>query len=181
MGFARILEEMDSRRPPLVLLENVPGFLTSHHGKDFYQVLQTLNRLGYSVDTFIIDASRFVPQSRQRLFVVGLLDSPPPVWEVKEQMSFFSSDARPKALADFIFSHPDIRWNMRDLPQLPNSAKRLEEIIEDIPDDAPEWWSRPRVDYLLNQMSPRHLEIADQLIAGAAVKTWSLQLQGGLL
>jgi DNA (cytosine-5)-methyltransferase 1 len=166
-GFARILEEMDSRRPPFVLLENVPGFLTSHDGMDFYQVLQTLNRLGYSVDTFIIDASRFVPQSRQRLFVVGLLDSPPPVWEVKEQMSFFASDARPKALADFIFSHPDIRWNMRELPQLPTSAKRLEEIIEDMSDDAPEWWSRPRVEYLLNQMSPRHLEIADRLIAGA--------------
>jgi len=163
-GFARILEEMDSRRPPFVLLENVPGFLTSHNGKDFYQVLQTLNRLGYSVDAFIIDASRFVPHSRQRLFVIGLLDSPPPAWGIREQMSFFGSEIRPKALADFIFSQPDIRWNMRELPQLPNSAGHFEDIVEDIPHNAQEWWSRPRVEYLLNQMSPRHREIADKLI-----------------
>lgn len=163
-GFARVIKEMDSRRPPIVLLENVPGFLTSNNGQDFYQVLQTLNRLGYSVDAFIIDASRFVPQSRQRLFVIGLLDSPSPIWEIREQMSFLASDTRPKVLADFIFSHPDIRWNMRELPQLPISARHLEDIIEDIPHDAPEWWSRPRVEYLLNQMSPRHKQVADQFI-----------------
>jgi DNA (cytosine-5)-methyltransferase 1 len=73
-GFARILDEMGQRRPPLVLLENVPGFLTSHGGSDFEQVLLALNRLGYSVDAFALDAARFVPQSRPRLFVVGVRD-----------------------------------------------------------------------------------------------------------
>ncbi len=34
-GFVRILDEMGDRRPPLVLLENVAGFLTSHGGRDF--------------------------------------------------------------------------------------------------------------------------------------------------
>ena len=29
-GFIRVLDELDSRRPPIVLLENVAGFLTSH-------------------------------------------------------------------------------------------------------------------------------------------------------
>ncbi len=32
-GFVRILEEMGDRRPPVVLLENVAGFLTSHGGR----------------------------------------------------------------------------------------------------------------------------------------------------
>ncbi len=74
-GFTRALEELGERRPPLVLLENVTGFLTSHRGADFRVAMQELNRLGYSVDAFILDAARFVPQSRQRLFVIGVQDA----------------------------------------------------------------------------------------------------------
>src|SRR5690349_15545106 len=32
--FFRVLGEMGARRPPVVLLENVPGFATSHGGRD---------------------------------------------------------------------------------------------------------------------------------------------------
>ena len=56
-GFIRILEEMGSRRPPLILLENVTGYLTSNDGADFGEALLAVNRLGYSVDAFIIDTS----------------------------------------------------------------------------------------------------------------------------
>jgi len=38
------LEEMKSRRPPLVFIENVTGFLTSHGGKDFENAMLALNR-----------------------------------------------------------------------------------------------------------------------------------------
>jgi len=48
-GFIRILEEMGARRPQIILLENVT----------FGEALLAVNRLGYSVDAFIIDASRF--------------------------------------------------------------------------------------------------------------------------
>jgi DNA (cytosine-5)-methyltransferase 1 len=59
-GFIEILTKMERRRPPMVLLENVTGFLTSHDGNDFRDALLALNRLGYAVDSFIIDAVRFV-------------------------------------------------------------------------------------------------------------------------
>src|ERR1035437_3153635 len=70
-GFIEVLTRMGKRRPPMVLLENVTGFLTSHDGNDFRDALLALNRLGYAVDAPIIDAGRFVPQSRQRLFVIA--------------------------------------------------------------------------------------------------------------
>lgn len=165
-GFVRILEEMGERRPPIVLLENVVGFLTSRKGADFKEALLALNRLGYVVDAFILDAARFVPQSRQRLFVVGLLAGSE-VWEVRETLRFYESDVRPKALAEFIFVSPEIRWNIRHLPLQPRNSKTLEFILEDIPETAPEWWSPERSEYLLNQMSPRHREIAESMIAGA--------------
>ena len=68
-GFIDILTKMGRRQPPMVLLENVTGFLTSHDGSDFRDALLALNKLGYAVDAFIVDAVRFVPQSRQRLLV----------------------------------------------------------------------------------------------------------------
>src|SRR5690606_11856581 len=63
-GFLRVLEGMGDRRPPLVLVENVPGFLTSDGGKDLHAALRSLNDLGYGVDLFLLDAVHFVPQSR---------------------------------------------------------------------------------------------------------------------
>lgn len=49
-GFIRILEEMGARRPPMILLENVAGFLTSNEGTNLREALLALNRLGYNVD-----------------------------------------------------------------------------------------------------------------------------------
>ena len=161
-GFIRILEEMEVRRPPLILLENVTGFLTSNGGEDFSDALLALNRLGYSVDAFIIDASRFVPQSRQRLFVVGQRTVPVP--RIAESPSMFESEVRPAALADFILWHPDVQWNLRTLPALPARQSYLADIIEDLSPNSSAWWSRQRCDYLLDQMSPMHRAQADTMI-----------------
>jgi DNA (cytosine-5)-methyltransferase 1 len=166
-GFVRVLEEMQDRKPPIVLLENVTGFLTSHNGEDFKAALVTLNQLGYSVDALILDASRFVPQSRQRLFVIGVLDHP--TLSAQTQIMFAllaESDTRPKALTKFINDHPEISWRIRALPVQPQRTKRLEGILEDLPDTAPEWWSQERAQYLLNQMNVRHREIAEKMIQG---------------
>jgi DNA (cytosine-5)-methyltransferase 1 len=165
-GFASILEKMGDRRPPLVLLENVTGFLTSHGGSDFKKVLLTLNQLGYSVDAFILDAARFVPQSRQRLFVLGSLHHPMATTTIREQLQFFQSDVRPAALADFILHHHEIDWNIRPLPSQPQSTVKLPDILENLPDSSATWWSEERAKYLLNQMSPRHREIAEGMIKG---------------
>jgi DNA (cytosine-5)-methyltransferase 1 len=165
-GFVEILKKMGKRKPPFVLLENVTGFLTSHGGTDFRQALLALNDLGYAVDTFILDASRFVPQSRQRLFVLGMLkDYEMPVI-AGGQLQFFESDVRPKALADFIINHKEISWNIRALPAQPQRKTSLVDILEDLPNDSPEWWNKDRAQYLIDQMSLRHREIADAMMLG---------------
>lgn len=133
-GFVRILDEMAERRPPIILIENVAGFLTSHGGRDFKAALLALNRLGYAVDPLMIDAARFVPQSRVRLFVVGCLQDGRGPCVMRETLGFYESDARPKPLADFIFSHPDIKWNIRILPPLPTRSSSLADIVERVPD-----------------------------------------------
>ena len=163
--FIRVLEELNSRRPPIVLLENVAGFLTSHNGNDFREACVALNRLGYTLDALMIDAAHFVPQSRQRLFIIGskgCLQSS----RARETPSFLQSSARPSALADFILWNPDIGWNIRNVPELPKRTVSLSDVLEDLPHNSSYWWSDARANYLLNQMSPRHRKIADRMISG---------------
>jgi len=164
-GFIRILREMGKRRPGLVLLENVTGFLSSNGGKDFFDALQALNKLGYFCDTFILDAVNFVPQSRARLFVIGIGDSKLEC-AVHEAYRFYESSVRPAALADFIFSHPGIRWSIRDLPCPPSRKIFLQDVLENIPHDRKDWWNTERASYLLSQMSPKHAAMARKMISG---------------
>ena len=167
-GFIDILKAMkrERRLPPLVLLENVTGFLTSHDGHDFEDALLALNDLGYAVDAFIIDAARFVPQSRQRLFVIGIKTRQ--TYALNDTPGFYESEARPRALASFILMHPDVAWRIRELPPLPKCSKRLADILDDLPLNHQMWWNRQRCEYMLNQMSPKHRAQADAMIRGDA-------------
>ncbi len=165
-GFVEILRSLQSRRPPLVLLENVPGFLTSHNGRDFHQALLALNQLGYAVDIFQIDALDFVPQSRKRLFIVGISEHYIP----RAYQTISESALRPKSLVGFISSHPDIRWNIKPLHLVKERSEYLKDVIEDVPLNSKLWWDNQRAGYLLSQMSPKHRQLADAMISK---KTWS--------
>lgn len=67
--FSRLLEES---RPPVVVIENVPGLLSSHGGSDFGIVIRTLAEVGYGVGWRVLNSRYFgVPQSRSRVFIVG--------------------------------------------------------------------------------------------------------------
>lgn len=162
-GFIDALERM-TLRPPLVLLENVTGFLTSHNGNDFRTACLALNGLGYSVDAFIIDALMFVPQSRQRLFIAGNHSQTSRI--VPKETMYHLGPLRPHALADFILWHPEIDWSIRSLPEIVKKRSFLKDIVEDIPEDSTFWWSTDRAEYLLNQMSEKHRAIAEEMIRG---------------
>lgn len=160
--FARILKEMleSKKLPPLLMLENVEGLLTSGAGKDLAEILQFLNSLGYAVDLLLIDAAYFVPQSRVRLFVIGSLGSQPLNPLAQEFALNYSSDARPKKVADFIRANSQVSWSIRHLPMLPERVLQLEDII----DHSAQWWSRDRADYLFSQMFERHQQIIRRMM-----------------
>lgn len=167
-GFVDTIRGMGRRRPPLLMLENVVGFLTSHDGNDFRDACLALNELGYAVDAFIIDAALFVPQSRQRLFLIGIKEKPKSDRSA-ETLGFYESQCRPPALADFILWHPEIRWSLKSLPSIVGTTSTLPDIVEDLPTNSPYWWSRQRADYLLSQMSEKHRAIAETMIKGKSI------------
>jgi len=60
--------------PRWVLIENVPGLLSSNGGRDMATVIGSLAELGYGYAWRVLDAQYFgVPQRRRRVFVVGCL------------------------------------------------------------------------------------------------------------
>ncbi len=162
--FIRILSEMADRRPPIVMIENVTGFLTSGSGKDFAAALQALNELGYLVDTFQLDAANFVPQSRKRLFIIGILQALWPWESCRHDPDEAMSSTRPRKLVQFIRSNSSVKWLIRRLPCPPEMKNSLKDCVDDIPDDSPLWWSAQRAAYLLAQMNPEHRLKAQTMI-----------------
>ena len=60
-----------------IVLENVPGLLSSHGGRDMGAVLGSLGKLGYGYAWRVLDAQNFgVPQRRHRVGIVGHLGAP---------------------------------------------------------------------------------------------------------
>ncbi len=60
-----------------MIVENVPGFRTVNDGRDFARVVEMIEALGYAVEHVVINAASFVPQSRPRIFLLGVRGSHP--------------------------------------------------------------------------------------------------------
>ena len=75
--FWRLIEALgrDGRAPRLVVLENVCGALSSHRGQDFAALAEALAQ-HYRFGALVVDAARFLPQSRPRLFIIATAEAP---------------------------------------------------------------------------------------------------------
>ena len=73
--FFELARLAEARKPPYLLFENVPGLLSHDGGRTFATILNTLDRLGYGVEWQCLNSKDFgVPQSRNRVYIVGYLD-----------------------------------------------------------------------------------------------------------
>jgi DNA (cytosine-5)-methyltransferase 1 len=148
--FARILDEMGHRRPKVTLLENVPSFATSHGGADLRAALAKLNDLGYSCDLFVLDARRFVPQSRPRLFVVGATDA--------SDDDDWGGELRPPWIAKLAGQHPELRLHARRLRLPPMEVPTFASVVERIKHNDQRWWDASRLDRFVQSLSPIQTE-----------------------
>ena len=73
--FHEIVRLAQARRPPYLLLENVPGLLNHDEGKTFSVILSAIHELGYSLEWNVLNSADFgVPQQRKRVYIIGYLD-----------------------------------------------------------------------------------------------------------
>ena len=73
--FFELARLAEARKPSYLLFENVPGLLSHDGGRTFATIINTLDRLGYGVEWQCLNSKDFgVPQSRNRVYIVGYLD-----------------------------------------------------------------------------------------------------------
>lgn len=147
----KLVEE--GRAPKVVALENVVGAVTSHNGKDFEVILRRLVDSGYRAGAIMIDAVRFVPQSRPRLFIVAIREDasvpsglsskwPDPAWHPHSLMRAYA--AMPGEIQK--------QWIWWKLPEPSDQIKTISELIEETPVGV-KWHTEAQTRKLIGMMS----------------------------
>lgn len=157
--FWKLIEGLiaDHRAPKLIALENVCGTLTSHSGKDFEAIAQTFADTDYRFGALVINAALFLPQSRPRLFMIGVrsdveLD---PVLLVPGPIDPFHTRGLQSAVARLRspLRETALWWN---LPVPSRRATVFANMIEEEPTSV-SWHTASETRRLLAMMSPINL------------------------
>lgn len=110
--FFQVATIAEVKRPPAMLLENVKNLLSHDKGRTWQVIRSTLVELGYVVFHKIIDASAYVPQHRERVFIAAFDkkvfgDFPP--------FNYPEPPKKPKPkLGDILESNPDSKYTLTD-------------------------------------------------------------------
>lgn len=143
----------DGRAPRLVAVENVCGSLTSHGGEDFKAICRTFSEAGYRYGALVINAELFVPQSRPRLFVIGVRKDvllPSELTDAEPSAPFHT-----RALLRAVETLPEpvkadlIWWNVA-VPEV--RVGTFADLIEEEPDSVV-WHNQRETKILLDMMS----------------------------
>lgn len=148
----------EGRAPSVVAFENVLGTLSSHGGDDFTAICTAVTDLGYAMGAFVCDAVHFVPQSRPRLFVIGLrsdisipksLRSSAPVDRWHPPVIKAAYKRLPQELQN--------TWQWWTMPEPPKRATKLSDVIED-GSVSVDWDTALQTNRLLLMMNETHLQ-----------------------
>lgn len=69
--FFALADVIEAKEPAVLLLENVKNLLSHDRGRTWRVIAAKLDELGYEVHAKVIDAVGWVPQHRERIFIVG--------------------------------------------------------------------------------------------------------------
>ena len=177
----------DNRAPKVIALENVLGTLTSHGGADFTAIGDSFAAAGYRYGALVIDASLFVPQSRPRLFMIGVrhdvsIDSallaPGPVEPFHTRGLCTAASRLPGKARD------QLLWF--NLPSPPRRQTMFADLLEETPTSVA-WHTPPETQSLLAMMSPLNLakvsaaQRAERRMVGGVYKRTRRDPLGGRL
>ena len=175
-GFAKALDALQDRRPKVVMLENVTGFITSQGGRDFESAVRALADLGYWIDAFVLDAKHFLPQSRARVFVIGVKEHVASSIAVRKTRLDWMADEwtqrvekadksiRPAKLVDLMRSiELPTGWSAFDMPVPKTARPDISEFID--LDDDQDWWDAKALTKHHDMMNLRHRQLIDDILA----------------
>lgn len=116
------------KQPRFLLLENVKGLLSHDKGRTLEIMLQTLSDIGYTIDFTILNSKfYYVPQNRERLFIVGLLDGPKETFNIHGSNVLAKSKRKVNQMGIKTFNFP--------FPTSQDVTTKLSDILETNPDE----------------------------------------------
>ena len=71
--FFEIMRIAREKQPSVLFLENVKGLLSHDKGETFRTIIESMDELGYDVEWQVLDSANWVPQHRERIFIIGHL------------------------------------------------------------------------------------------------------------
>jgi DNA (cytosine-5)-methyltransferase 1 len=166
----------EGRAPLTIVLENVCGTLTSHEGKDFSTIAAALAKEEYQFGAVVIDAALFVPQSRPRLFIIGVradVELPPDLTTPEPSPLWHTRSLR--VAYDRLSTKTRENWLWWDIPTPPMRTSRFADLIEENPASVA-WHTEAETRRLLRMMSDINLDKVEaakktrRLMVGAIYK-----------
>ncbi|RNB76690.1 DNA cytosine methyltransferase [Brevibacillus panacihumi] len=158
----RIFDEMIDK-PPILVAENVAGLVSTKNG-GYYRVLhEALRERGFKVGAVILDAARWVPQSRPRVFVIAVReDLVIPSHLIADGPIWLHPSAVVRAAKDL---ENWVWWN------LPEPASRQQDLIDILEWDAP-CHDEETTHQTLKLIPDRHMErlMQEDVIVAAGYK-----------
>jgi len=121
--FFQLVTIIKAKRPPVLFLENVKNLQSHDKGRTWAVIQQNLDDLNYWIFTKVIDAAAWVPQHRERVYIV--------CFDKKEfpQKPPFEFPAKPEGekprLRDILEPEPDPKYTLT--PHLWNYLQRYAE------------------------------------------------------
>ena len=110
--FFRICEIIEAKAPPVIILENVKNLRSHDKGETWRVIRESLDELGYDVHAEIVDGAGWVPQHRERIFIVGFRRE---IFGQSVEFSFPKpkSAVRPR-FKEILEKKPDPRYTLSD-------------------------------------------------------------------
>ena len=144
--FFEIVRIIKEKRPKKLFLENVNGLLSNARGRTFATIITILYELGYDIEWQVVNGKYFVPQNRERVFIIGHYRKFPfkrvfPIRESTENSNITSkkplkTTESPRAIKMIMLSHTkaNIRQRIQDRYEtwsLDSSSSKMGIITDD--------------------------------------------------
>lgn len=108
--FFNLATIIEMKRPPILMLENVKNLVSHDKGRTWSVIKETLEALNYHLFFQVIDAASWVPQHRERIFIIGFDRA---VFGERPDFSFPEPRTGPQ-LNTILEAKPDEKYTLSD-------------------------------------------------------------------
>ena len=107
--FFNLAKIIEAKRPRVIFLENVKNLQSHDHGLTWSIIEQTLAELNYWIFAQVVDAAGWVPQHRERIYIVGFDKN---IYPRPPGFQFPGPATDGPKLADILDPSPDPRYTL---------------------------------------------------------------------